>query len=226
MKAIILSAGFGTRLLPLTDQIPKALIRYRNIPMINYQIDRLKNSGVNEIIVNAHHHSGKIIDYFSENDFGIKINIIVEKEILGTGGGILNAYEYFQNEDFFLVVNVDIDTDFDLSKMISFHALNDSIATLAIQKRISKKYLEFDSQNHLIGRENENSVTENLFAFNGIHIISNRIFKKNIEVKFTDILSVYFDIINNEMNGNEFVSGFDTGNSTFKDIGKIENLNL
>lgn len=225
MKAMILSAGFGTRLLPVTEQIPKALVKYRNIPMINYQIERLKKSGVNEIIVNAHHHSGKIIDYFSENDFGIKINVIIEKEILGTGGGILNASEYFQNEKFFLVINVDIDTDLDLSKMILFHTSRNSLATLAVQKRISKKYLEFDSQSHLIGRENENSIPENLFAFNGIHIISNRIFKKNIEVNFKDILSVYFDLTDNKKNGNEFVSGFDTGNSNFKDIGKIENLN-
>ena len=225
MKAIILSAGFGTRLQPLTDRIPKALVKYRDIPMINYQIERLKKIGVNEIIVNAHHHSGKIIDYFSENDFGVKINVIIEKEILGTGGGILNASEYFQNEEFFLVINVDIDTDLDLSKMISFHTSRNSIASIAIQKRFSKRYLEFDSQNHLIGRENENSVQENLFAFNGIHIISNRIFRKNFKVDFKDILSVYFDIINNEKNGKEYVSGFDSGNSTFKDIGKIENLN-
>lgn len=225
MKAMILSAGFGTRLLPVTEQIPKALVKYRNIPMINYQIERLKKSGVDEIIVNAHHHSEKVIDYFSENDFGIKINVIIEKEILGTGGGILNASEYFQNEKFFLVINVDIDTDLDLSKMISFHTSNNSLATLAVQKRISKKYLEFDSKSNLIGRENKNSIPENLFAFNGIHIISNRIFKKNIEVNFKDILSVYFDLIDNEKNGNEFVSGFDSGKSTFKDIGKIENLN-
>ncbi|HMS64013.1 MAG TPA: sugar phosphate nucleotidyltransferase [Ignavibacteria bacterium] len=224
MKAMILSAGFGTRLLPLTNDVPKALVKYKNIPMINYQIERLKNSGVNEIVVNAHHHSKKIIDYFSQNDFGIKINVIVEKEILGTGGGILNAFEYFQNEKSFLVINVDIDTDLNLSDLISFHDSGNSLATLAVQKRKSKKYLEFDSQNHLIGRENVNSNKENLFAFNGIHVISGRIYEKNIETEFKDILAVYFDIINNK-NKSEYVCGFDSGKSTFKDIGKIENLN-
>ncbi len=75
MKALILSAGFGTRLLPLTNDLPKALIRYKESPMINYQIERLKNAGFTELTVNAHHHYEKIISYFSENDFGIKINV-------------------------------------------------------------------------------------------------------------------------------------------------------
>ena len=222
MKAMILSAGFGTRLKPLTNNTPKALIFYKGVPMINHQIERLKKAGINEIIVNAHHIHEKISEYFKKNDFGIKINLIVENEILGTGGGILNAEKYFENEDSFLVINVDIETDTDLTDLIKSHSLTNSFATLAVQKRRSGRYLEFDRYMHLRGRQNDSSSEDFLFAFNGIHVISKRIFSKGFEVKFSDILDLYFIVIGSDER--EFVTGYNTRNSTFKDIGKIENL--
>lgn len=224
MKAMILSAGFGTRLLPLTNEIPKALIKYKNVPMIVHQIERLKRSGITEIVINAHHLHEMILDYFTENEFGIKINIISEKEILGTGGGILNAKEYLDDEDSFLVINVDIDTDFNLTDLINHHKLKNPFATLAVQKRKSKRYLEFDKEMHLRRRENNLSDPDYLFAFNGIHVISERIFSKGFKVKFCDILDLYFDLVNS--GEKESVIGYDTGKSSFRDIGKIENLNF
>lgn len=221
MKALILSAGFGTRLFPLTNDLPKALIRYKESPMINYQIERLKNAGFTELTVNAHHHYEKIISYFSENDFGIKINVITEKDILGTGGGILNCGSLMKNEDFFLVINADVDTDLDISKMIKYHSSNNPFVTIAVQKRKSKKYLEFSPAMHLLSRESEDSVRSNLFAFNGIHVISGSIFRKGLEVKYEDIFEIYFKMIKNEK---ETILGFDAGESYFKDLGKIENL--
>lgn len=185
MKAMILSAGFGTRLKPHTDNLPKALVEYNKIPMVNYQIERLKKAGVNEIIVNAHHYSEKLLKYFSENDFGVKINVIVEEDILGTGGGILNAEKYLKDEEFFIVINVDVETDMSLTGMIEYHKSKNPFATIAVQKRNTKRYLEFDSQMNLIGRENKNSQKNNLFAFNGIHIISTRIFYKGFEISQT-----------------------------------------
>ncbi len=221
MKAMILSAGFGTRLMPYTDNLPKALICHNNLPMINYQIEMLKKYGVHEIIVNAHHHYQKIVDYFAENDFGIHVNVIVENEILGTGGGILNASKYLRYEKFFIVINVDIKTNMDMSGIISYHKSFKPLATLAVQKRQTKRYLEFDDQMNLIGRENDKSNKKNLYAFNGIHIISNDIFKRNTEVKFEDILDIYFNKIKT---GKDFVRGYNAGTSFFKDLGKIENL--
>lgn len=218
---MILSAGFGTRLSPYTDTLPKALIKYRDIPMINYQIERLIKTGADEIVVNAHHHSEKMLEYFSKNNFGVKINIIVEDKILGTGGGILNAGKYFKDEKYFVVINVDIGTDMDIRKMILHHESLNPFATIAVQKRKTKRYLEFDGEMKLLNRQNENSTLQNLFAFNGIHIISNRIFQKKFEIKFDDILNIYFDVIKDK---NEFVAGFDAGISSFMDLGKIENL--
>lgn len=221
MKAMILSAGFGTRLKQYTETLPKALVHYRNIPMINYQIERLKKLGVDEIVVNTHHHSNKIVDYFSQNHFGVDGYVIVEENILGTGGGILNAKEFFKDEDYFMVINVDIETDLDLQRMIIHHQSVNPFATIAVQKRRTKRYLEFDSEMRLTGRAHDKSDEKNQFAFNGIHIISNRIFDKGFEVKYHDILNIYFEVMKDNK---EFVSGYDAGESSFKDLGKIENL--
>ncbi len=221
MKAMILSAGFGTRLKHYTESLPKALVPYRNIPMINYQIERLKKLGVDEIVVNAHHHSNRIAEYFTNNKFGVNGYVIIEKEILGTGGGILNAEDFFKDEEYFLVMNVDVDTDMDLQRMIIHNQSVKPFATIAVQKRRTKRYLEFDNEMKLTGRAHERDEDKNQFAFNGIHLISNRIFKKGYKIGFEDILNIYFEVIKDRR---EFVSGYDAGDCSFKDLGKIENL--
>ena len=218
---MILAAGFGSRLKPRTDKKPKALIPYHSKPMIDYQVERLKEINVDEIIINAHHHSEMIEEYFKKNDFGVKICVLVEKEILGTGGGILNAEDFLRDEDYFIVINVDVVTDMNIQHMIEFHKRNRPFATIVVQKRKTSRYLEFDKTVRLTGKENTYSPKENLYAFNGIHIISNRIYRKNYEIKFSGILEIYFDLIQKK---EETILGFDAGESSFKDIGKIENL--
>lgn len=221
MKAMILSAGFGTRLYQYTENLPKALVEYRNVPMIKRQIERLKNIGVDEIVVNSHHFSDKLVEYFRNNTFGIDISLIIEDEILGTGGGILNTEDLFINENYFLVINVDVETDMDFERMIISHQSKNPFATLAVQKRNSVRKLEFDSEMKLTGRGTNRSERKNLYSFNGIHIISNRIFKKGFEIKFEDIISLYLEVIKD---GKEFISGYDAGDCSFKDLGKIEDL--
>jgi len=219
MKAMILAAGYGTRLKPLTDSIPKALVPFNGEPMINYQIKKLVKYGFEEIAVNAHHFAEQITDYFDKNSFGIKIKVIVEEEILGTGGGILNALEFFKDENFFLAVNVDVLTDFDFSKIIEFHKSGNPLASLAVQKRVTKRHLEFDNSMRLLKRETESSVKENLYAFNGVHIISNKIFTGR-KIEYLDIFDLYLELINEERK----VLGFDVGECIFRDLGKTENL--
>ena len=221
MKAMILSAGFGTRLKHYTKTLPKALVRYRNKPMISYQIELLKKLGVHEIVVNAHHHSHKLTEYFTHNKFGVDGYVIIEEEILGTGGGILNAEQFFRDEDFFLVINVDVETNMDFERMIIYHQSVNPLATIAVQNRISKRYLDFDDDMKLIGRAKKIDHSINQFAFNGVHIISGRFFKLGLELKYQDILDIYFKAIKEN---NEVVRGYDVGGCKFKDLGKIENL--
>lgn len=223
-KGMILGAGFGTRLKPLTDNIPKALVEYKGKPMVVHQIERLKNLGIDEIIVNAHHFADKMEKFFSENNFGVKIILVIEEKILGTGGAILNVEEYLMNSDYFFVINVDIDTDFELNLMRQEWEKQNELAMLLVQKRKTSRYLEFGNNMNLLRRAklsgDNGKNNKNLFAFNGIHIISPRIFDKNIQVEFKDIIDIYLKLAGE----GEIIKGFDAGNSSFKDLGKIEHL--
>ncbi|MBV6479806.1 MAG: N-acetylmuramate alpha-1-phosphate uridylyltransferase [Ignavibacteria bacterium] len=223
MKGIILSAGYGTRLLPLTETKPKALVEYKNAPMIHHQILRLQKAGVDEILINVHHHAKLMHDYFKINSGKYKADIILkeEKDILGTGGGILNFHSNLKNEKCFFVINVDIETDFKIEKLYEVFENKNPLAVLAVQKRHSARKLEFTKDMKLTRRQSENSVTENLFAFNGMHLISGSVFRYGFENKLTDIFDVYFELM--KLYGDE-VYGCDTGAVVFKDLGKKENL--
>jgi NDP-sugar pyrophosphorylase family protein len=217
---MILAAGYGTRLKPLTDSLPKALVIHKGKTLLEHQIEKLKDIGISEIVINTHHFSDKIVEFVNRNKFDLKIDVIVEKEILGTGGGVLNASDYLKSDDFFIVLNVDIDSDFDISEIIKYHKKYNPIATIGIQKRATKRYLEFTPDLILISRGNENSSKNNLYAFNGIHIISKDFFSKGFRIKYCDIIDIYLEIINR----GEKIKGFDLKKTTFKDLGKKENL--
>ena len=219
MKALILSAGFGTRLKPLTDTTPKALIPYKGKPLIVHQIEKLKEFGISEIVVNAHHLKEQIIDFFSTHSFGVRINLSIEEEILGTGGGIINAEKYFKDELYFLVLNADIISDINLKEFAKNHSLS-TFAILAVQKRNTSRYLEFDDKMNLTGRATENSDKDNLYAFNGMHKISSKIFDMGYKPEFKDIIEIYLEQVKN----GKSIKGYDAGNASFKDIGKHENL--
>jgi len=216
-KAMILAAGYGTRLKPLTDNFPKALVPFKNGTMISYQLEKLKGIGIKEVIVNAYHFSEQLIKYFQENDFGVKIDIITEDEILGTGGGVLNAKDYLGSEEYFLVLNVDVFTDFNIELLIKEYEVCKPFALLAVQKRNTSRYLEFDNNFILKGRVKSNSIEENYYAFNGMHIISNEIFSQNNKIGYRDIIDIYIE-------EKKIVKGFNVGESVFIDLGKVENL--
>lgn len=219
---MILSAGYGIRLLPYTNKLPKALVEYKGKPMIEYQIERLKKIGISEIVINAHHFFDKIEEHFRNNDFGIKITVITERNILGTGGGIVNAGKLLKGEEYFMVTNVDLDTDMDLERMVLYNLSTEPFATIAVQRRYTGRYLEFNNEKDmlLIGRGNSKSHKNNLFAFNGIHIISGRIFSEVINADSTDIIEIYLRAVKR----GEVVRGYDAGDCKFKDLGKKENL--
>ena len=134
MKAMIFAAGLGTRLKPLTDNIPKALVPVAGKPLLQHTIEKLKQSGFDEIIINIHHFGQQIIDFVQENHlFDIRIEFSDEREqLLDTGGGIKKAAWFFDDNEPFLIHNVDILSNVNLHDLYHFHLKNNTAATLQI----------------------------------------------------------------------------------------------
>jgi len=189
MKAMIFAAGLGTRLKPLTDHMPKALVPVAGKPMLEHVIGKLKASGFNEIVINVHHFANQIIDFLKAKDnFGIRIWISDEtEELLDTGGGIKKAAHFFDEP--FLVHNADILSNVDLEALYEYHLNSENDATLLVSHRKTARYLLFDEGNRLCGWVNKNTLQtkpegfiyqpeiQKEYAFGGIHIISPTLFK-------------------------------------------------
>ena len=155
MKAMIFAAGLGTRLKPLTDTIPKALVPVGGRPLIEIVIDRLKTAGFDDIVINVHHFADMIEEYVrSRHDFGIRIRFSDERDaLLDTGGGILHAKSLLEGAGHFLVHNVDILSDVDL-KSFAASAASDALATLLVSRRQTSRYLLFDGGMRMAGWTN------------------------------------------------------------------------
>ena len=225
-KAMILAAGFGTRMKPLTDIVPKALVKVSGAPMIEPVIRRLVEYGIREIVVNTHYLSKQVEEYFAENDFGVKIFLSYEKEILGTGGGIKNAGKLLKDSDAFIVHNVDVSSEINLKELVEFHFRNSAFATLAVKRRDTRRPLVIDKQGNLIGRKSPEKTyryrksegTESLAGFCGIHVISSSIFNCLSEEGFFDIFTAYFRLIKEQKR----ILAFDTGSSLWNDLGTLD----
>ena len=190
MKAMIFAAGLGTRLKPLTDTMPKALVPVAGRPMLEHVINKLKSSGFDEIIINIHHFGQQIIDFLeSNNNFGISIHISDERDmLLDTGGGIKHAMELFPSDEPILIHNVDILSDVDLKSLYRFHIDSGNDATLMVSRRETSRYLLLDKSNRLNGWINTstgetkpegfiyNPEIHSKYAFSGIHVVSPTLF--------------------------------------------------
>ena len=159
MKAMIFAAGLGTRLRPLTDHMPKALVPVAGKPMLERVILRLKEAGFNEITVNIHHFGEQIIDFLRAHDnFGTEIHISDERGmLLDTGGGIKKARPFLDGQEPFLVHNADILTDIDLAGLYRHHLESDAESTLLVSERKTSRYLLFDDDYHLHGWINKST---------------------------------------------------------------------
>ncbi|WP_075556319.1 MULTISPECIES: nucleotidyltransferase family protein [Parabacteroides] len=190
MKAMIFAAGMGTRLKPMTDNTPKALIPINGRPMLEHVILKLKDAGFHQIVINIHHLGDQIIDFLAaNNNFGIQIHISDERGyLLDTGGGIKNAAKFLQGNEPFLVHNVDIMSNVDLKKLYNCHLETKPLATLLVSKRNTSRYLLFNNENRLCGwRNHETGEVKsyypdfdpklyNEYAFSGVHVLSPQIF--------------------------------------------------
>jgi NDP-sugar pyrophosphorylase family protein len=166
MKAMLLAAGLGTRLRPLTNDRPKALVEINGRTLLEITIQRLAAFGVREIIVNVHHFADMVVSYLkSKNNFGLRIEVSREDDLLlDTGGGLKKAAWFFLEgaqppEEPFLLHNVDVVSNIDFSRMLRFHKEHDALATLAVQARKSSRQLLFDESLRLVGRRIGNEDT-------------------------------------------------------------------
>jgi NDP-sugar pyrophosphorylase family protein len=158
MKAMILAAGLGTRLRPLTDNRPKALVEISGRTLLEITLSRLRAFGIREVIINVHHFSDMITDYLkAKNNFGMRIEVSCEDVLLDTGGGLKKAAWFFLEESSrldepFILHNVDVISTIDLPRMLQFHKEHHALTTLAVQHRETSRYLLFNDQLQLCGR--------------------------------------------------------------------------
>lgn len=235
MKAMILAAGLGTRLRPLTNDRPKALVEVGGRTLLEVTLTRLKEFGIREVIVNVHHFPDMIVDYLKSNDdFGMRIEISREEELLDTGGGLKKAGWFFQEgsacrDDAFVLHNVDVISTIDLRRMAQFHLEHKALATLAVQKRKTSRYLLFDAQLQLCGRRAgpdgvpdlvRNCQQVQALAFAGVHVISPRIFEQMTEHGAFSIIPTYLRL---SARG-QTIAGFAADEYEWRDMGRPENI--
>lgn len=233
MNAFIFAAGLGTRLKPLTDTIPKALVLVSGKPLLYHVIEKLKSAGIKKIVINIHHFADMIVDYVSkQNNFGIEILFSDERQmLLETGGAIKHAVDLLGDEPF-LIHNVDILSNVDLKALINAHTESNSAATLLVSKRNSSRALLFNSDGNLTAwtnkttgevktpYENVDISTLEEFAFSGIHIFTPRLFKYfgTYPDKFS-IIDFYLNTCKDEK-----IKAYTQEGLDLVDVGKVEVL--
>jgi len=218
MKAMILAAGLGTRLRPLTDNRPKALVELSGRTLLEITLSRLRTFGITEVIINVHHFADLVTDYLkSNNNFGMRIEVSREEVLLDTGGGLKKAAWFFLEdsarlEEPFLLHNVDVISTIDLRRMLQFHSESHALATLAVQDRETSRYLLFNDHLQLCGRRAGPSLTSGPtpsqrpdqkpeivrpsvrlqpLGFSGIHVISPRLLPMLTEEGVFSIIPSY-----------------------------------
>lgn len=230
---MILAAGLGTRLRPLTDDRPKALVEIHGRTLLEITLSRLRTVGVNEVIINVHHLADMVVDYLKKkNNFGMRIEVSREDVLLDTGGGLKKAGHFFvtgsRPDEPFIVHNVDVLSTIELARMVEFHNKNQALATLAVQGRKTSRHLLFDSQLQLCGRQSNDHQPElvrsgqalHRLAFGGIHIISPRLLTMMIEDGAFSIITTYLRLAAE----GEKILAFRADEYYWRDLGRPENI--
>jgi NDP-sugar pyrophosphorylase family protein len=236
---MILAAGLGTRLRPITDHRPKALVEINGRTMLEITLSRLRKFGVSEVIINVHHFADMIQEYLQTNDnFGMRIEVSREDILLDTGGGLKKAAHFFVSgsvgdsnhpEQPFIVHNVDVLSTIDLRRMLQFHAENQALATLAVQDRKTSRYLLFNDRLQLCGRRPESDPEPELvrparqlqpLAFCGIHVVSPRLLGMMVEDGAFSIITTYLRLAAE----GERVLAFHADEYYWRDLGRRENV--
>ena len=230
MKAMIFAAGLGSRLKPWTDAHPKALVLVNGKSLLQRNIRYLQNHGIFEVIINVHHFADQIVDAVEKNNgWGSAITISDETDaVLETGGGLQKASWYFEGEADFVVMNVDILTDMDLSAMIRQQRQLHSLATLAVSDRNTSRYFLFDKEAVLSGWRNvinsEEKIVRNADiliqkAFSGIQVINSSLLSLIKEEGKFSMVAVYLDLAKDHI-----ILSYDHTGTHMIDVGKPESI--
>jgi NDP-sugar pyrophosphorylase family protein len=233
---MVLAAGLGTRLRPLTNDRPKALVTINGRTLLEITLARLRRFGVHEVIINTHHFADVLIRYLQDhNHFGMQIQISREDDLLlDTGGGLKKAAKFFLRDNGdtpFIVHNVDVLSTIDLHEMVALHRKHDALATLAMRDRKSSRLLLFDSHSELCGRQiaKEGTPVPEIvrpcpqpypLAFCGIHVISPRLLKLMHEEGVFSIIDVYLRLAG----AGEKIRAFRANDYYWRDLGRPEHL--
>lgn len=230
MKAMLLAAGLGTRLKPLTDHVPKALVEVGGITLLERSIHYLKKFGVADMILNVHHFSDQIARFLEAKDFGISITLSDESDrLLDTGGGLKKAAWFFDDGRPFLVYNTDVLTDLDLGALLRKQEQCAGLATLAVRHRDSGRCLLFNAEMELSGWRNRKSgqtrwcgeaisPVEEL-AFSGIQVLDPKLFHFFPEEEVFSLVDLYL-----RAGAVGKICGFLHDDSHWMDAGKIDDI--
>jgi NDP-sugar pyrophosphorylase family protein len=244
MKAMILAAGLGTRLRPLTQDRPKALVEIDGRTLLEITLSRLRSFGIRDVIINVHYFADMIVDYLRANqNFGMTLEISREEILLDTGGGLKKAGPFFAENSLpdctsslepFVVHNVDVLSTIDLQSMLQFHKQHQALVTLAVQDRQTTRYLLFDGRSfELCGRQTGTAPPEMVrsaassigapphpLAFCGVQVISPSMFGKMTEEGVFPIVSSYLRLAAE----GERIIAFRADEYYWRDIGSPESV--
>lgn len=228
---MIFAAGLGTRLNDETLNKPKALVDVGGKTLLQHAIEKLKNEGVSEIVINVHHFSNLVISFLNNSDFGIKIHVSDETEkLLDTGGGLKKAAGFLAGDEPILIYNVDIISNLSLQLLLEEHLNSNSLVTVAVRKRETQRYFKFDENKQLVGWINKktgetkisrqvNFETAVEMAYSGIHIIHPEIFSLMPENDRFSITDFYLELAKTHS-----IKGYFDDSELWMDVGKPEQL--
>lgn len=228
-QAFILAAGLGTRLKPLTDSLPKALVDVNGVSLLEHNINKLIDFGCKHIVINVHHFPEMIIEHIANKHYPCDIFISDETDkLLDTGGGLLNAKDNFDFSKDILIHNVDIVSKIDFNEFYNYHKSNKTLATLAVSQRETSRYLLFDKDNFLCGWENtktneriiSNERTELFpFGFSGIQFINPELINLLKNKESFPIIPEYLKISTHHP-----ISSFVHSKDIWVDVGRVESI--
>jgi len=227
---MIFAAGLGTRLKPLTNKMPKALVPFQGKPLLRHAIEYLSGFGVQSFVINVHHFADQIINYLSSENFS-EFEIVISDErtkLLDTGGALLKASSLLDSNEPFILYNADVITNLNLSEMMDWHRQKGGLASLAVRKRVSSRYLLMDGDNSLVGWRNVKSGKSIMArevlnfsdrAFSGIHIVEPKLLRMLEDRGAFPIIPAYLKLASTQP-----ILCYDHSDGYWFDMGKAESF--